>query len=52
MCRYYIEKFIGIGVDDGVPINAVLFSVFFLMGVLPLALSSLIVPSARSANKV
>lgn len=42
----------GLGVDDGVPINPVLFSVFILLGVIPTTYAALMIPSARSNNKV
>jgi hypothetical protein len=50
--RYFIEKLVGLGVDDGVPINSVLFSVFNLMGIYPVVFASLMLPAARSSNKV
>jgi hypothetical protein len=51
-CRYFIEKLVGLGADDGVALNRILFSVFFLMGVHPIIFSSLMVPSLRSSNNV
>lgn len=50
--RYFIEKLIGQGVNDGVPLNPVLVSIFFLMGCYPVILACLGIPSMRSANKV
>lgn len=52
LCRYFIEKLVGLGVNDGVPLNPILVSVFLLMGIYPVILASLGTPSLRSANKV
>lgn len=48
--QYFIEKLIGMGVDDGVPINPVFYSLFNLMGVYPLIYISLMIPSARGSQ--
>jgi hypothetical protein len=50
--RYFLEKLVGLGVDDGVKLNPVLVSVFLLMGIHPSTFAALMTPSARSANKV
>eukprot|EP00892_Ulva_mutabilis_P004609 jgi/Ulvmu1/251/UM001_0255.1 len=50
--QYFIEKLVGLGVEDGVPLNPILVSIFFLMGVYPVILAALGTPSLRSANKV
>lgn len=45
---YFIVKLVGLGVDDGVPLNTILSSIFFLMGIYPIIFGSLMIPSARS----
>jgi hypothetical protein len=44
---YFLEKLIGIGANDGVPIDTVFVSLFYLMGVYPIIFASLMIPSAR-----
>jgi hypothetical protein len=41
-----------LGVDDGVQINAVFTQLFFIMGLWPAIYAALLIPSARSGNKV
>lgn len=47
--QYFLEKLVGLGVDDGVPINPVFFSLFNLMGIYPVIYGSLMIPSARGS---
>lgn len=49
---YFLEKLSGLGVDDGVQVNAVFTQLFFMMGVWPAIYAALLVPSARSGNKI
>jgi hypothetical protein len=49
---YFIEKLVGLGVDDGVALNAVFFCLFNIMGVWPAVYAALLTPSGRSANGV
>ena len=49
---YFLEKLTGLGVEDGVQINAVFTQLFFMMGLWPAIYAALLVPSARSGNKV
>lgn len=48
---YFLEKLTGLGVDDGVQINAVFTQLFFMMGLWPAIYAALLIPSARSGNK-
>lgn len=48
---YFLEKLI-VDTGDGVTINAVFKSLFFIMGVWPLAYTALLVPAGKSANGV
>jgi hypothetical protein len=50
--RYFVEKLIGLGVDDGVPLNAIVQQLFLIMGVWPLVYTALLVPSGKSDNGV
>lgn len=49
---YFLEKLVGLGVDDGVSLNVVFFCLFNLMGVWPAVYAALLTPSGRSANGV
>lgn len=49
---YFLEKLSGLGVNDGVQINAVFTQLFFVMGLWPCIYAALLIPSARSGNKV
>ena len=49
---YFLEKLVGLGADDGVKINIVFSNLCFLMGVWPAIYSSLLLPTAKSGNKV
>lgn len=49
---YFLEKLVGIGEKDGVQINAVFTQLFFIMGIWPAIYAALLIPSARSGNKV
>ncbi|KAK9918857.1 hypothetical protein WJX75_007539 [Coccomyxa subellipsoidea] len=49
---YFLEKLTGLGVDDGVQINAVFTQLFFMMGLWPAIYAALLIPSARSGNKI
>lgn len=50
--QIFIERILGIGQQDGFKVNPVYVSVFCLMGVYPAIYASLLVPAARSENKV
>ena len=50
--QYFLEKLVGLGADDGVPINAIFTQLFFIMGVWPLIYTALLIPSGKSANGV
>ena len=50
--RYFLEKLIGLGVEDGVPLNAIVQQLFLIMGVWPLVYTALLVPSGKSDNGV
>ena len=50
-CRYFLEKLVGL-TRDSVDLNHVVVSIFFLMGIHPTIFASLLIPSARSTNKV
>ena len=47
---YFLEKLSGLGVNDGVQINAVFAQLFFIMGLWPCIYAALLIPSARSGN--
>ncbi|KAI7835501.1 hypothetical protein COHA_010596, partial [Chlorella ohadii] len=49
---YFLEKLVGLGVDDGVTINAIVTNLFLVMGVWPLIYTSLLIPSGKSDNGV
>ena len=49
---YFLEKLLGLGADDGVPLNAVWFFLFNIMGVWPAVYAALLTPAGRSANGV
>lgn len=49
---YFLEKLIGLGVDDGVKVNTVFTRLCWLMGVWPAVYASLLLPTAKSGNKV
>ena len=49
---YFLEKLLGIGANDGVAVNAVFTRLCWLMGVWPAVYASLLLPSAKSGNKV
>jgi hypothetical protein len=49
---YFLEKLSGLGVNDGVQINAVFTQLFFIMGLWPCIYAALLIPSARSGNSV
>ena len=49
---YFLEKLVGLGADDGVKVNIVFSNLCFLMGVWPAIYSSLLLPTAKSGNKV
>ena len=49
---YFLEKLSGLGADDGVAVNTVFTRLCWLMGVWPAVYASLLLPSARSGNKV
>lgn len=48
---YFLEKLVGLGVD-GLPINAVFFALFNLMGVWPAVYAALLTPAGRSGRGV
>ncbi|KAK9823772.1 hypothetical protein WJX72_005409 [[Myrmecia] bisecta] len=50
--QYFLEKLVGVGVQDGVTINSVFSQLFLIMGVYPAIYAALLIPSARSANKI
>jgi hypothetical protein len=43
---------VGLGASDGTPVNAVFTQLFNIMGVWPAIYTSILVPSAKSGNKV
>lgn len=49
---YFLEKLLGLGVDDGVKVNTVFTRLCWLMGVWPAVYASLLLPTAKSGNKV
>lgn len=49
---YFLEKLLGLGVDDGVQVNTVFTRLCWLMGVWPAVYASLLLPTAKSGNKV
>lgn len=49
---YFLEKLSGLGENDGVQVNAVFTQLFFMMGLWPAIYAALLIPSARSGNKV
>ncbi|KAL3149212.1 hypothetical protein ABBQ32_002038 [Trebouxia sp. C0010 RCD-2024] len=49
---YLLEKLSGLGADDGVAVNTVFTRLCWLMGVWPAVYASLLLPSAKSGNKV
>ena len=49
---YFLEKLLGIGANDGVAVNTVFTRLCWLMGVWPAVYASLLLPSAKSGNKV
>jgi hypothetical protein len=42
---YFLEKLVGLGVDDGVKLNVILQQLFLIMGVWPLVYTALLIPS-------
>jgi hypothetical protein len=50
--QYFLEKLVGLGMDDGVALNAVWFCLFNIMGVWPAVYAALLTPAGRSANGV
>jgi hypothetical protein len=49
---YFLEKLVGLGANDGVPINSIVQHLFLVMGVWPLIYNALLIPSAKSGNNV
>ncbi|KAL4426167.1 hypothetical protein ABPG77_007449 [Micractinium sp. CCAP 211/92] len=49
---YFLEKLVGLGVDDGVAINSIVQHLFLIMGVWPLVYTALLIPSGKSDNGV
>ena len=49
---YFLEKLVGLGANDGVKINTVFTQLFFIMGIWPGVYACLLLPSAKSGNKV
>ncbi|KAL4443934.1 hypothetical protein ABPG75_011671 [Micractinium tetrahymenae] len=49
---YFLEKLVGLGVDDGVPVNSIVQHLFLIMRVWPLVYTALLIPSGKSANGV
>lgn len=49
---YFLEKFLNVAPDDGFHINTVFYCIFYLFGLTPLVYASLMIPAARSKNKV
>ena len=48
----YLQKLTGINSSAGVEVNTVFFQLFNLMGVYPAIYSALLLPAAKSSNKV
>lgn len=42
---YFLEKLVGLGVNDGVKLNVILQQLFLIMGVWPLVYTALLIPS-------
>lgn len=49
---YFIEKIVGLHADDGYQVNRVFNDLFFLIGIVAAVYAPLLIPSARSKNKV
>ncbi|KAK9825828.1 hypothetical protein WJX81_000622 [Elliptochloris bilobata] len=49
--QYFLQKLVGLG-SDSVPVNAVFSQIFNIMGVWPAIYAAILVPSAKSGNKV
>lgn len=49
---YFLEKLVGLGAEDGVPINTIVQQLFLIMGVWPLVYTALLIPSGKSGNGV
>jgi hypothetical protein len=49
---YFLEKLVGLGVEDGVQLNVIVQQLFLIMGVWPLVYTALLVPSGKSNNGV
>jgi hypothetical protein len=49
---YFIEKLVGLGVDDGVEVNVIFSQLWNLLGVVPALIWALLSPTAKSGNKV
>lgn len=49
---YLLEKLSGLGADDGVAVNTVFTRLCWMMGVWPAVYAALLLPSAKSGNKV
>jgi len=49
---YFLEKLLGLGTDDGVQINTIFASIFYLAKGFPALYLALLIPSARNGNKV
>ena len=49
---YFLEKLVGLGVDDGVQLNIIVQQLFLIMGVWPLVYTQLLIPSGKSGNGV
>ncbi|EFN59243.1 hypothetical protein CHLNCDRAFT_138236 [Chlorella variabilis] len=49
---YFLEKLVGLGVDDGVQLNIIVQQLFLIMGVWPLVYTALLIPSGKSGNGV
>ena len=49
---YFLEKLVGLGVDDGVAINTIFTDIFLAIGITCTTYAQLLLPTAKSGNKV
>ncbi|KAI3423805.1 hypothetical protein D9Q98_009642 [Chlorella vulgaris] len=49
---YFLEKLVGLGAADGVPLNTIVQQLFLAMGIWPLVYTALLIPSGKSGNGI
>lgn len=49
--QYFLEKFLNL-TDDGIPLNAIFSQLFYIMGIWPIIYTALLIPAAKSKNRV